>query len=576
MPLSLPKLWDRRKEVGACRLPGLVIREVISYASYSDLTSWARVNSFCYRIAIRRIWNHLRLHDGVVHAKGSAWRTLLMGEGRVVRKIKAPLRGLRDESNREYPLTMPGECIKYFTLSMGCDTSAFAVQRIAAEVIPALPRMWALARFEWDCSTPPPKELMEELAKSCPHLSSLHCCPRRAGFPVVTRPSYRDFEGLELMKNLKCISIRVRDLGSVARLAIAIRSSPALERLDISGPFTTEYFLLRLPGGRLGPLKSLTLDNISIFSSNERHLIRALEPSTQTLTELSLGASALFSSGFLRNFLFPNLTCFRHKYMQVHYTTAQEYNICVSILLFLRSHTQLEKIKIDCIPSRAYTPYPTLPSPLEQTLMAEGRSHLTELALNSFSVPLASIIRLITFHGKTLRNLSFFSSELSIENSYLRTGQPQNTENFSALSAALAEHARGLESIQVHHTKNPLIVPLPNAAYYRLTPGMFRRVYRSASRKRMRALAESMPALRYAADWGLLAWFVVRSGGGRVRELVPVGDVAWSLEMSEAEERSLAETFSWNGRFSSRLPFRHWDCSMGRNEFSPPPGWTKS
>jgi hypothetical protein len=83
----------------------------------------------------------------------------------------------------------------------------------------------------------------------------------------------------------------------------------------------------------------------------------------------------------------------------------------------------------------------------------------------------------------------------------------------------------------------------------------------------MRELAEYLPELRFAADWKSLAWFVVRydgddhgrgcgtgNGRRRVKELVPVGSVAWRLEMDEVEERALDRTFSWNGCFSSRQP----------------------
>ena len=44
-------------------LPDLIIEEIISYASWRDLLVWSQVSALCFRIASRRIWSHLRLHD---------------------------------------------------------------------------------------------------------------------------------------------------------------------------------------------------------------------------------------------------------------------------------------------------------------------------------------------------------------------------------------------------------------------------------------------------------------------------------------------------------------------------------
>ncbi|RPB00234.1 hypothetical protein L873DRAFT_839070 [Choiromyces venosus 120613-1] len=224
-------------------------------------------------------------------------------------------------------------------------------------------------------------------------------------------------------------------------------------------------------------------------------------------------------------------------------------------MLFLRNHLKLQKIKIECIPVLSVqTLYGNLPAAPEETLLDEGRG-ITELALNCFNVRIGTAIRLTERHGKTLRNLAFVSSDLAMENSYARIG-PDCAANFALLKQHLVSQAPGLISFQIFRAKNLLLPPLARGTAYLITPTKFRRLYRDSSRNRMRELVENLPELRFAADWKSLAWFILRDRYGKreVNDLVPVDKVAWKLETDEMEERALDRSFSWNGRFSSRIP----------------------
>ncbi|RPB00235.1 hypothetical protein L873DRAFT_839043 [Choiromyces venosus 120613-1] len=171
--------------------------------------------------------------------------------GQNIRKSKLPLRGIANDTHRQYPLSFRGECVKHFTLPMGSDISISAIEKITAEVLPALRWMLKLKRFEWDTCSPPSKELMGELARSCPLLRSFRCCPRRAEKTAVMMHTYSKFERLELMNNLQSMSIRACSMESVQRFGIAIQNSPELEKLSVAGPVLVDNFLRQLLEGVL-------------------------------------------------------------------------------------------------------------------------------------------------------------------------------------------------------------------------------------------------------------------------------------------------------------------------------------
>ena len=102
-------------------LPDLIIEEIISYAAWNDLLVWSQVSAFCFRIASRRIWSHMRLHDrALVASKNRRHGTefFILNEEKLLKNVATPLNGLADHGKQAFPINIRAACVTQFTVRL--------------------------------------------------------------------------------------------------------------------------------------------------------------------------------------------------------------------------------------------------------------------------------------------------------------------------------------------------------------------------------------------------------------------------------------------------------------------------